>query len=497
LRPDFEQLRLAESPDATIIIGLDGKIVYWSQGAESLFEYSDQEAIGQFFADLVVPAEFQEEEKRLLKEIVVTGGRTYEASRRRKNGSYINVLVSSKTILDASGAPEYIISTKADVTDLIVQRDAKVVEAKFRDLLESTPDSIIMTNPTGRIVLANSQAENLFGYDHGELIGQPVELLLPSRFRSGHLGFRTKYLADPRPRLIGAGLELAGLRKDGIEFPVEISLSPLITGDSTLVMSAIRDITQRKKIEQALYDKNLELLGAAEAKNRFLANMSHELRTPLNGIIGFAEFLVDGKPGALNSKQEEYLTDILNCGRHLLQLINDVLDLAKVESGKMEFFPELFSVLKAVSEVCAVVAPVASKKAVSFTLDVDADADIVKLDVQKTKQILYNLISNAVKFSNDKGQVQIRAAIGDDRRLILSVRDFGIGIGPEDLGRLFKEFQQLDSGAARRYEGTGLGLALTRKIVELQGGSIDVESQLGVGSTFVVTIGSGMEGSTH
>ena len=216
--------------------------------------------------------------------------------------------------------------------------------------------------------------------------------------------------------------------------------------------------------------------------------MSHELRTPLNGIIGFAEFLADGKPGALNPKQKEYLEDILNSGRHLLQLINDVLDLAKVEAGKMELSLEAFSLRKAIEEVCAVARPIAQKKSIRVSVDVAPQLGDVTLDQQKFKQVLYNLLSNAVKFTDDGGRVDIIARPHEEDSFKLAVADTGIGIKAEDLGRLFTEFEQLESGASRRYEGTGLGLALTRRIVELQGGTIGVESELGKGSTFTVVL---------
>jgi len=614
MQPDFNDLRLAESPNSTIIIGLNGEVLYWNHGAEDLFDYTSEEALGQSFVELVVPADGQAEERSVLEQVSTIGRLTYESVRRKKDGSLINVLVSRTAVRREGGETEYFISTAADITHLMVQRDAKLVEAKFRDLLESTPDAIIMANPTGRIVLANSQAEHLFGYDRGELLGSPVELLLPARFTAGHVGYRSDYFAQPRARSMGAGLELAGRRKDGVEFPVEISLSPLVTDSGTLVMSAIRDIgdrkkaevkfrgflesapdaivivgsdgtivlvnsqterlfgylrdeligrkvemlvpvryrgkhpghrggffsepvprsmgaglelhglrkdgiefpveislspleteegmlvssairdiTDRKNIERALYEKNLELLAAAEAKNRFLANMSHELRTPLNGIIGFSEFLVDGKPGPVNNKQAEYLTDILASGRHLLQLINDVLDLAKVESGKMELFPEVFSLSKAIAEVIAVTRPAASKKGIAISVDVAPNSDRVELDQQKTKQVLYNLISNAVKFSNDRGRIQIVARCEETARLVLTVKDEGIGIKSDDKEKLFREFEQLESGTTRRYEGTGLGLALTRKIVELQGGAISVESEFGQGSIFTVVVPAGIE----
>jgi PAS domain S-box-containing protein len=238
----------------------------------------------------------------------------------------------------------------------------------------------------------------------------------------------------------------------------------------------------------ALDDKNIELQKAAKAKDIFLANMSHELRTPLNGIIGFAEFLVDGKPGTVNPKQKEYLEDILNSGRHLLQLISDILDLAKVGAGKMEFYPERFSLRKGIQETCAISEPMAQKRGVQIKVAVAPETSEVTLDPQKFKQVLFNLLSNAIKFNHDGGEVGISVEPYDTDRIKLVVSDNGMGIKADEVGRLFQEFEQLESGASRRHEGTGLGLALSRKIVELQGGNISVESQLGKGSNFIVVL---------
>jgi signal transduction histidine kinase len=216
--------------------------------------------------------------------------------------------------------------------------------------------------------------------------------------------------------------------------------------------------------------------------------MSHELRTPLNGIIGFTEFLFDEKPGPLKPKQKEYLGDVLSSARHLLQLINDVLDLAKVEAGKMELHPETFPVQTAVEEVAAVIKGIAQKKHIAVSIEIEAGLEAVTLDEHKFKQVLYNLLSNAVKFSDEDGQVGIHARRLDQDQLEVQVRDTGIGIQAGDISRLFTEFEQLDSGTARRFEGTGLGLALTKKIIEFQGGRVSVESEPGKGSVFTVVL---------
>jgi PAS domain S-box-containing protein len=235
---------------------------------------------------------------------------------------------------------------------------------------------------------------------------------------------------------------------------------------------------------QELSEQNLRIQEASRMKSEFLANMSHELRTPLNAIIGFSQLLIDHKVGHLNEKQSEYLGDILDGGMHLLRLINDVLDLAKIEAGKMQLFREEISLTQAMREVCDILLPMALGKGVTVLTAADPDAETAYLDGGKVRQVLYNLVSNAIKFSHPSGKVTVVAKSDSQGGIRLQVIDKGIGIRKQDLGKLFRQFQQLDSGSARHYPGTGLGLVITKKLVELHRGSVEVVSEAGLGSTF-------------
>ena len=356
-------------------------------------------------------------------------------------------------------------------------------------LLEYAPDATVIVDNDGIIRLVNSQTERLFGYYREELIGEPVERLIPARHRGRHAGERAAYSADPHVRPMGVGLELFGLRKDGSEFPVEISLSPVVTREGTFVASAIRDVTERKAFEGRLQELNAELEKANRAKDQFLASMSHELRTPLNAILGFTGTLLMKLPGPLNEEQERQLQIVRSSASHLLSLINDILDLAKIESGKRELTFERVPIAEVVAEVRDSLASLAAEKGLEFSSDVAGDLTVVT-DRRALQQILLNLINNAIKYT-DRGSVRVDARLtsrNGHNSIAIAVKDTGIGIKEEDLERLFTAFEQLDTTTTRRFEGTGLGLYLSRSLTELIGGDLGVNSTFGSGSIFTLTL---------
>lgn len=371
----------------------------------------------------------------------------------------------------------------------------------YRRLLDAAPDGIVGVDASGRIVLVNSQAERIFGYPRGELLGKSVELLIPHRFQGRHPTHRKSYFAHSAIRPMGSGLDLRAVRADGTEFAVDINLSPFEGEGGTEVVCMIRDVTDRKLAEEqikhlnsSLEQRSLELAAmnseleirnrevekANRLKSNFLATMSHELRTPLNTIVGFVELLARRTGGPLTEKQERFVGNIKESSRHLLALINDILDISKIEAECLDLHFESFSLTIAADEVLSNLIPLAAAKDIEFTTDVSPDLT-VHADRVRVKQMLYNLLSNAVKFTPTGGSIRL-AAVSEGDGVRISVIDTGIGIPREEHEAIFEKFHcRVEQHAS---EGTGLGLAITKLLVEQHGGRIWLESEPGKGSQF-------------
>jgi PAS domain S-box-containing protein len=361
-------------------------------------------------------------------------------------------------------------------------------EHQLSALLEASPDATLVVDSHGRIVSVNAQAERIFGFERDTMLGLSVEELLPQALRDAHRAHRAAFGLSPHIRSMAAGLKLVGRRRDGSEFPVEVSLNPIATEpDRFWVVAAVRDVSDRLRREQ-LEREDQRAVDADRLKTMFLANMSHELRTPLNAIVGFAQLLYDQQVGPLTTQQRDFLGDILSGAQHLLDLINGMLDVARIEAGRMSFAPSTFAVRELMEEVRDSVRLLAAKKDLRMTLEVEQPLELVTVDALKLKQVLLNFVGNAIKFTPEGGRISLRARCQGSDAFRLEVEDTGPGIPTDQIDKLFVEFQQLESGLVRGQEGTGLGLALCKRIVEAQGGSVGVSSMPGHGSVFYAVL---------
>ena len=379
-----------------------------------------------------------------------------------------------------------------------------LLEQRFRELLEAAPDAIMQVDAEGKIILMNRVTEDMFGYTRDELMGQPVEVLIPRELHARHVEHRAHYRQHPMTRTMGSGLALEGIRKDGSRFPVEISLSPSESTEGFRVTAIIRDTTERKNAEerlrrvqeeytQRLAETNAELAmtnreieRANRLKSEFLASMSHELRTPLHTIIGFSELLGEELEGPLNEKQQRFVQHIHKDSLHLLELINDILDISKIEADRLELRPEPFDFTALVAESLASIRSLAEAK--SHILETALDVPTaVEADRLRIKQVLVNLLSNAIKFTPEGGRIRLEARV-QELFVVVSVSDAGVGIPVEEHDSIFDKFHQVGATTKGIREGTGLGLAITKRLVEQHGGMIQVESKPRQGSTFRFTL---------
>ena len=372
------------------------------------------------------------------------------------------------------------------------ERELQISQERHHQGFLVAPEALLTYDVDNRkIVDANPSALALFGYTLDELRTLEIGELSPPTQPDGRLSRDAAIeMLERSSRGYGGAFDWTYRAKSGELIPTDARITKLPGHGESISRVTIIDLRERMRAEELrrhaveLELQNRRIQEANRLKSEFLANMSHELRTPLNAIIGFAELLHDGQVDPASPQHREFLGDILTSGRHLLQLINDVLDLAKVEAGKLDFRPEPFDIARVINEVVGVTRTTAAAKKIQVTTALDPTVARVVIDPNRLRQISYNYLSNALKFTPEGGKVIVRVVPESDTAFRLEVEDTGIGIAPVDLGKLFVEFQQLEAGAAKRHQGTGLGLALTRRLVEAQGGTVGVRSTQGAGSVF-------------
>jgi PAS domain S-box-containing protein len=487
--PDAAQRLVELSEDAVIAVDREGWITDANPQMERYSGYAKEELLGTRF-----PLYFSRPDDAAAGiETTARHGlvRNVELTLRSRAGYDRLVSLNAADLGPSTGRQGQLLVSARDLTEL------KKLEAALREsqnynrvLVESNIDALMTTDVYGRISDVNRQAEAMTGLSRDRLVGTLFK----------------EYFTEPAAAEAAIARVVVEGRVSDVELKMRTSHGTVdvsynattfrdTNGQLRGVFASARDITEKRRLHEQLEERNRELevqnqrvQEATRLKSEFLANMSHELRTPLNSIIGFSDFLAGQKDGRMGPEQREYLEDIRNSGNHLLELINDILDLSKVESGRMELHPELFSPKQAIAEVCSVVKRMAEDKGLQLHCSVAPRLESVTIDPLRFKQILYNLVSNAVKFTDSEGRIDVRVKRVNEQWFQLEVSDTGIGIAPKDLPRLFREFEQLDSGPGRHYEGSGLGLSLTKKLVELQGGSIGVKSTVGQGTTFEIVL---------
>ncbi len=475
-----EQIRnlLETAPDAMVILDHHGNINLINKQTERLFGYLREELIGQA-VEVLVPERLRSRHLGhrsgyFVDPKVREMGAGLELSGRRKDGTEFPIEISLSPLETEEG--RFATAAVRDITD------RKKAQEQFKNLLETAPDAMVIIDRRGRITLVNQQTERLFGYGRDELINRPVEILIPQRLRQRHEQHRSGYFLKPNVREMGAGLELSGLRKDGTEFPIEISLSPLETQDGQFATAAVRDITDRKSAQVKLTDYARNLEASNRELEEFAYVASHDLQAPLRNIISFSELLRAEVHGKVSDEADQYFDFIEESALRLQGLIKDILEVSRVNRMERRF--SIVDTNACVDTCVAQLRPTLESS--GATIETGRLPD-VRGDALRLTQVFQNLLTNALKFHRADVVPRVRVeARRDGPMWEFSVIDNGIGLRPEEFEPIFEIFRRLHT--ADEYPGTGIGLSICKKIVETHGGRIWVESVHGRGSTFKFTV---------
>jgi PAS domain S-box-containing protein len=471
---------MESAPDAMVISNSQGLIELTNRQAERLFGYSRAEMIGEP-VEILIPGDLQagyeRDSKRLFKGETGGGmGAGVDLRARRKDGTEVPVEISFSPLEGPNGT-----SMTAAIRDITERRKS---ETRFRALLESAPDAMIIVNSEGMIQLINAEAERLFGYSRDELIGQILATLIPEHLREIHEQHRAGYFKDPKPRQMGAGLDLWAQRKNGSLFPVEISLSPLDGPDGVSVTAAIRDTTDRRQAAKLLAEKVSELRHTNEELQQFAHIASHDLQEPLRMVASYMQLLAKRYKGKLDANADEFIAYAVDGTKRMKELIEDLLMYSR--TGKSVASPDRFASEEALQVALRNLRNLIDES--GAVIDYDELPAITSVHSQVV-QLFQNIVGNAIKYQGDKAPVIHISAVTSGSEWIFSVADNGIGIDPKYFERIFVIFQRLHG--REEYEGTGIGLAICKRILQQQGGRIWVESEPGFGSTFYFALPKG------
>ena len=475
------------------VFSSDGDILQVNPSLWQFLGYSKDELLQLSAFDPIHPDD-REDVRSFFEELVLGKRQFFHFEKRfvHKDGSIVWGHASAVLLHSSRNNSFCVLALVQDITE---RKNAEVAlkasEKKYFTIVEKGNDAIIIVQDD-LIKYENKKAKELFGYTKEEIIGKSPYEYIAKEDRKRVLEFATKLQIEGK---IPNKFEFYAISKDGKKVPIEANFSLIEYEGKPAVMAIDRDMTEHKINEKILIEKT-KAEASNHAKSEFLASMSHDLRTPLNAIIGFSEMLNMQDFGPLNEKQQRYVGNVLNSGKYLLSLINDILDLSKVEAHKMELYIEEFSIPDVIDEVISTLVTLASNKNINLIDNVDTVLIKMNADKKIFKQILYNFVSNSIKYTPENGTVTIEA-YSVDNSIIINIIDNGIGISNENMKELFQPYQQINNLETREQLGTGLGLTLVKKFVELHGGEIWVDSEVGKGSTFGFSIPTSLKSTSH